>query len=182
MIKLIAACDPYGGIGFKGKIPWHIPEDLKLFKHLTTGHTVVMGRKTYDSIKKPLPKRHNVVITKALGNLSFHQSMPMIGDDPEKFGSLEITSNIDWAKNHDSPDKTIWIIGGSELYNYYLEKKLIEEVYLTIVNSDEICDTRIQIDHIHRYYEEDMSYKVEFLSAKENRMCSIHLFKRKPGI
>jgi len=174
MIKLIAACDPYGGIGFKGKIPWHIPEDMKLFKELTMNHTVVMGRKTYESIGKTLPSRKNVVISRT--NPSGWVGTP--------YGNLTITQNIDWAVRHDrdNPDEIIWIIGGAELYNYYLEKKLIQEAYITVVKSDAICDARINLSHIHTDFEEDPVYKTEFLSLKENRMCSIHLFKRKPEI
>lgn len=174
MIKLIAACDPYGGIGFDGQIPWHVPEDMKLFKELTTGHTVFMGRKTYDSIGKALPNRINVIATRSLGRLSFIQL--------EGKTSVVTTSDIDWAEKNDSPDKTIWIIGGAEIYNHYLKNHLVQEVYLTVVNSDEICDSRIHIDHIHRYYAEDLAYKQEFLSTKENRMCSLHLYRKKPEI
>lgn len=174
MIKLIAACDPYGGIGYKGKIPWHVPEDMKLFKLMTTGHTVVMGRKTYESIGKTLPSRKNVVITKTI-------PFSYVGTP---YGDLTVTQNIDWAVRHDkdNPNETIWIIGGAEIYNYYLQNKLVDEVYLTIVNSEEICDSRIQIDLIHRFYTEDPVYKVEFLSHKENRMCCIQRYTRKPEI
>lgn len=179
MIKLIAACDPYGGIGYKGKIPWHVPEDMKLFKELTMGHIVVMGSKTYKSISKPLPGRHNVIITRSLGDLSFHK----LRDPSNKNeGRLETTTNIDWAKNNDSQDKTIWIIGGAEIYNYYLKEKLIQECHITIVNSDEICDKRIQIYHIHDDFVEDPAYTTEFLSPKENRMCTIKRYTRKSKI
>ena len=65
MISAIVAVDENFGIGFNGDLLEHIPEDLKHFKELTSGHTVVMGRKTWDSLpKKPLPNRHNLVITK----------------------------------------------------------------------------------------------------------------------
>ena len=65
MISAIVAVDYNWGIGFNGDLLEHIPEDLKYFKQLTTGNTVVMGRKTWDSLpKKPLPNRHNLVITK----------------------------------------------------------------------------------------------------------------------
>lgn len=63
-ITIIAAISENYVIGNKGKIPWHIPEDLKRFKQLTTGNTVIMGRKTYETIGKPLPNRKNIVVTK----------------------------------------------------------------------------------------------------------------------
>jgi dihydrofolate reductase len=63
MIGMIAAVSPDGVIGVDGKIPWHYPADLKRFKSLTLDGTIIMGRVTYESIGKPLPKRRNVVIT-----------------------------------------------------------------------------------------------------------------------
>lgn len=64
MITCIFACDLNGVIGVNGKLPWNIPSDLENFKKLTTGKTVIMGRKTYESIGKPLPNRRNIVLTK----------------------------------------------------------------------------------------------------------------------
>jgi dihydrofolate reductase len=60
---IIAAIARNRVIGNKGKLPWHIPEDLARFKQLTTGHIVIMGRKTFDSLENPLPNRTNIVIT-----------------------------------------------------------------------------------------------------------------------
>ncbi|OVE77188.1 hypothetical protein BVX98_03330, partial [bacterium F11] len=63
-ISIIAAMTQDRVIGKNNKLPWHISDDLKRFKQLTTGHPVIMGRKTYVSIGKPLPRRHNIVLTK----------------------------------------------------------------------------------------------------------------------
>ena len=64
-IQLTWAQDKKGGIGKNGKLPWHISEDLKNFKKLTTGHTIIMGRKTWDSLPvKPLPNRKNIILSK----------------------------------------------------------------------------------------------------------------------
>ncbi len=65
MLSIIVATDQNNLIGKDNDMPWHIPADLKRFKAITTGHTIVMGRKTYDSLpKKPLPNRHHVVLTR----------------------------------------------------------------------------------------------------------------------
>lgn len=64
MITCLFACDLNGVIGVNGKLPWDIPSDLENFKKLTTGKTVIMGRKTYESIGKPLPNRRNIVLTR----------------------------------------------------------------------------------------------------------------------
>lgn len=63
-ITLVVAMDRERGIGVDNRLPWHLPEDLAHFKRLTSGHTIIMGRKTFDSIGRPLPNRRNVVITR----------------------------------------------------------------------------------------------------------------------
>ena len=78
-MKLILACDLNGGIGYKNKLPWYIPLDLKRFKNLTQNGVVVMGRKTWESLpKKPLPKRVNVVVSKTLQPLDEAIVLPNI--------------------------------------------------------------------------------------------------------
>ena len=59
---------PDRGIGYRGALPWHLPDDLKTFKRITTGHPVLMGRKTYESIGRPLPGRQNIVLTTGFGS------------------------------------------------------------------------------------------------------------------
>ena len=80
--KAIAAMSLNRVIGAGGKIPWHLPEDFKWFKKLTTGHVVIMGRKTFESIGKPLPNRINIVLTRHPGILR--------RDFPEMFGNARI--------------------------------------------------------------------------------------------
>ena len=63
-LSIVVACDQQGGIGIDNKLPWHLPEDLAFFKRTTSGHPIIMGRKTYDSIGRPLPNRLNIVITR----------------------------------------------------------------------------------------------------------------------
>jgi dihydrofolate reductase len=66
-IYLVAAVASNGIIGAKGRLPWHLPEDLKHFKRLTMGHPIIMGRKTWESLKGPLPGRDNIVVTRTAG-------------------------------------------------------------------------------------------------------------------
>jgi len=66
-VYLVAAVAANGIIGAKGKLPWHIPEELKHFKRLTLGHPVIMGRRTWESLKGPLPQRENIVVTRTAG-------------------------------------------------------------------------------------------------------------------
>jgi len=102
-VGLIWAQSTSGVIGRDGAIPWHLPEDLVRFKKVTMGHTVVMGRRTWDSLPvrfRPLPHRRNVVLTRS--------------SDFEAPGA-EVFSSID-----DAIDDQTWVIGGSEIYHLAL--------------------------------------------------------------
>lgn len=117
MVSLIVAYAANGVIGKQNDLPWYLPEDLKRFKRLTTGHTVIMGRKTFESIidrlKKPLPDRQNIVIT----------SHP----DPN-FPDVTFVPGFDEALNA-STDKEIFVIGGSRVFEAGLAKA--DRIYAT---------------------------------------------------
>lgn len=126
-MKLILACDLKGGIGYQNKLPWHIPLDLKRFKNLTQNGVVVMGRKTWESLpKKPLPNRVNVVISNTIKEL----------DD------AIVIPNIGRLKSADD----VWVIGGNNLVESVWE--FIHEIHLTLVLSEHICDTFIDLEKI----------------------------------
>lgn len=107
IFSIIAAISSNGVIGNNNDLPWHIPDDLKRFKSLTTGHTIIMGRKTYESLKvKPLPNRRNIVISTNIG-----------------FSPLgcELAENIEKAiLLADEPEKENFIIGGASIYQAFL--------------------------------------------------------------
>lgn len=126
-MKLILACDLKGGIGYQNKLPWHIPLDLKRFKNLTQNGVVVMGRKTWESLpKKPLPNRVNVVISNTIKELDNAIVLPNIGR----------------LKSADD----VWVIGGNNLVESVWE--FIHEIHLTLVLSEHICDTFIDLEKI----------------------------------
>lgn len=101
-------------IGAKGGLPWHLPEDLKWFKSLTSGHTIVMGRKTYESIGRPLPHRRNIVISRQSGMIS----------------GVEVFSSLEQVASRSVSEK-LFLIGGGELYRCGLPLTL--EIFLTKV-------------------------------------------------
>ncbi|HEY8396146.1 MAG TPA: dihydrofolate reductase [Bacilli bacterium] len=114
-IKGIVACDKNGLIGNNGALPWRVPEDLKFFKEMTYGKTVVMGRKTWESLgSKPLPGRRNIVLSR----------------------SLDYTDNI--ARSVDDILKLhadeVWIIGGAEIYNLFIP--YYDEFYWSEIHGD----------------------------------------------
>ena len=123
MISAIVAVDNNWGIGYNGDLLEHIPEDLKYFKELTTGHIVVMGRKTWDSLpKKPLKDRLNIVIS----------SQPK-----EVLGDLSIRISMEEAKIRlalSSADEEWFIIGGGTIYKELLP--ICDRVYVTKILKD----------------------------------------------
>ncbi|MDR2894226.1 MAG: dihydrofolate reductase [Alistipes sp.] len=122
MLKIIVATAKDGVIGLGGKMPWHIAEDLQYFKRVTLGHTVVMGRKTFESLGRPLPGRTNVVITR---NESFAPA------------GVEVAHSLEEAA-HNHPDA--FIIGGADIYRQALP--LAGELYITHIDADYEGDTR----------------------------------------
>tara|TARA_B100001250_G_scaffold97649_1_gene81929 strand:- start:458 stop:940 length:483 start_codon:yes stop_codon:yes gene_type:complete len=116
-IHLIWAQDKNGGIGYKGQLPWHIPEDLQNFKKLTLNSTILMGRKTWESLPiKPLPKRRNIVLTRKK-NL-----------EVESYQSID--KCLTKLKN-DNIDK-LYIIGGSTIYNSFIDKA--DQLHITLID------------------------------------------------
>lgn len=105
MITLIAAMTRSRVIGKNNGLPWHLPEDLKRFKRLTTGHPIVMGRSTYKSIGKPLPNRTNIVLSSSL---------------EEQEGIVVCRSLQEALDAAQRVDKDIFIIGGASVYKQAL--------------------------------------------------------------
>ena len=121
MINVIVAHDLNRCIGKDGKIPWNIKGEKKQFKELTTGNIVIMGRKRYEEIGKPLPNRRNIVITKN-----------PLWDGVEHYKSLKKAISICLATDY---EKDIYIAGGTSLYREVVEKSIpIDNYYITIVN------------------------------------------------
>jgi dihydrofolate reductase len=123
-ISLIAAVSENGVIGAQNRLPWHLPDDLRHFRAITTGHTVITGRKNCESIGKPLPNRRNIVITRQRGYQapgcevahSLAEALAMAADEPEVF-----------------------VIGGAQLYAQALP--LATRLYLTEVHATVAGDT-----------------------------------------
>jgi dihydrofolate reductase len=113
MLSIIVAFDENRLIGDGLNLPWRIKEDLQNFKNITTGHTIVMGRKTFDSIGKPLPNRKNIVLTR---------------DKSFSFNNIITINDIEEIFNL-SKDEEVFIIGGREIYNYFIDK--VDRYYIS---------------------------------------------------
>ena len=128
-LVLVLALGDGGVIGKDGKVPWHIPEDLKHFKAMTLGHAIVMGRKTWDEVGKPLPGRRNIVVSRTVGALP----------GAEVFATLE--EAIAAARTTDPEPR---VIGGAQIYAATLP--LATTIYLTEVHREAAGDTFFHLD------------------------------------
>ncbi len=131
-ISLIVAAAENGVIGKGNQLLWRLPDDLKRFKQLTLGHRIIMGRKTYESIGKPLPGRTSIVITRTSG---YQAEGVLVVDSLEKA--------IDTARQLGSEET--FVIGGGEVYREALAKNLVDKIYLTRVQAEIKGDTFFQI-------------------------------------
>lgn len=139
-ISLIAAIGKNKELGKNNKLLFRIPEDMKRFRQLTGGHAVIMGRKTFDSIGKPLPNRLNIIITRNqyLQEPSFvrEKTSPCyFVSDWSK--ALELAK--DWEDKHPADQREIFIIGGGQIYEQAI--KFTDKLYLTIVEANSSADT-----------------------------------------
>lgn len=135
MISIIAAIDSKNGIGKENSIPWHISEDFKRVKELTLGHPIIMGRKTFESIGKPLPERTNIVISR--NPAMYHQ---LVYDNANFVSCNSLAEAVKIAEKSDGSDE-IFIFGGGQIFQEALEKGIVDKLYLTIVDGDFNADT-----------------------------------------
>lgn len=123
IVTIVAAIAENYAIGKNNQLLWHMPADLKHFKQITTGHTVIMGRKTYDSVGKPLPNRRNIVVTR--------QDIRIEG--------CEVVKSVDQALELCAGQHEVFIVGGAEIYKLALSKT--DRIYLTIIHHSFDADT-----------------------------------------
>lgn len=124
IINLIVAVDENNGIGKNNQLPWHLPADLQRFKSLTTGHPIIMGRKTFESIGRALPHRRNIVISRQSNYTA---------EDAETVHSIEESLHLCKDEND------IFIIGGAQIFKQSLESA--DFLYLTIIHHNFDSDT-----------------------------------------
>ena len=121
-LALIVGMARNRGIGLRGALPWHLPEDLKRFKALTMGHAIIMGRKTHESIGRPLPGRRNLVVTRGA----------------RTFGGCETVPSLDQALKLTELDELPFIIGGAALYAEALPR--VTHLFLTQLDREVEAD------------------------------------------
>jgi dihydrofolate reductase len=124
LVSIIVATDERGAIGRGGGLPWHLPDDLRRFKALTMGKPIVMGRKTWESIGRPLPGRHNIVITRQAGFAA---------------PGVTVVASLDDALLAAGDVPEVCIIGGAEIYRLALPRT--DLIHLTRVQAVVDADT-----------------------------------------
>jgi dihydrofolate reductase len=133
MINIIVAHTKNRGIGIGNRLPWTLPSDMIRFKQKTIGkgnNSVIMGRKTWDSIpenSRPLESRHNIVISNTLKQ----------SDKYTLCTSIEEALRVSYKRQYDET----WIIGGERIYEQALNTNIIDKIYVTNIYNDTVCDT-----------------------------------------
>ena len=166
IISIIAAMDEKRGIGINGQIPWRLKDDLKQFKRFTMGHYLIVGRKTFESIGKPLPGREIIVLTK---ERSYSPS------------GCSIAHSIDEALSiaRFNGEYEVFVIGGGEIFRQFLE--LSSRLYLTIVHTFVQADTYFPEfsngDWVLKWEcyhpkDENNQYSFTFMYLERNKMTS----------
>jgi len=125
MISFIVAMDQNRVIGKDNQLPWHLPADLKFFKKVTVGHPIAMGRKTHESIGKPLPGRKNIIVTRNL--------------DYQSEGCTVIHSVEELMQYVKQKDKEVFVIGGAQLFNQLFP--VADRLYITEIEFEFEGDT-----------------------------------------
>jgi dihydrofolate reductase len=143
IISLIAAMDEERGIGVEGRLPWHLPADLKRFKSLTMGHHLIMGRKTFESIGRPLPGRTTIIVTR---NPTFQPEGCLVAhsfDTAVEFARLDLEDEV-------------FIIGGEDIFVQAIE--LADRIYLTQVHTSLPADVYFPEYSAEDWLETDSEY------------------------
>ena len=129
VLSHIVAAAENGVIGSGGGLPWHLPEDLKFFKEKTKGHAIIMGRKTFESIGRPLPNRLNVIVTRQRGYAP--AGTVVFSSLPEAIAHCKANAST-WGNE-------IFIAGGGEIFEQSMD--LVDRIYLTRIHQEIAGDT-----------------------------------------
>lgn len=159
-IELVVAADENFAIGKGGKLLWHLPDDMKFFQHITSGRYVLMGRKTYLSIPdkwRPLKNRENIIIS-----TTYHENTPFT------YFFRSIPEALAYCEKKQAP--SLMVIGGGQVYDYFLRHNLADTIHLTLVHKCyDTADTFFPYFNskdwkitYHQYHAEDHKHPVDF--------------------
>lgn len=162
MLSLIVAIAKNNVIGKENKLVWHMPADMRFFKNTTMGHTLIMGRKTFESFGKPLPGRKSIVITR---------------QNDWQYEGVVVVHSLEDAIKVAPKDEEVFIIGGAEIYRQAMP--LCNKMYLTIIHHDFEGDTLFpDIDFSQWNLTSDEKYLAD---EKNSYDYSFRVYERKGG-
>ncbi|MGD8726076.1 MAG: dihydrofolate reductase [Gemmatimonadales bacterium] len=162
ILSLIAAMAENRAIGLGGDLPWRLPNDMRRFKTLTTGHTVIMGRKTFDTLRRPLPERRNIIITR-------NASLEMPG--------AEVYVSLQAAVATAAHEEEVFVAGGAQIYTLALPHA--DRIYLTLVHAVTQGDTFFPEFSMNEWrLEEDIRFETD---ERHRYAYSFRLYERITG-
>ena len=135
IVSAIFAASENNVIGQNNQLPWRLSGDLRYFKRLTTGKTVIMGRKTFESMGKPLPNRRNIIISRNFSETD----------------GIEIAESLTEALKLCKEEEEVFVIGGAQLFKTAFEECLIDKIYFTLVHAEIEGDTFFEIPNRNRW-------------------------------
>jgi len=163
MITIIAAIGNNNELGKGNDLIWHLPADLKRFKKRTTGHAIIMGRNTFESIGKPLPNRRSIIITR---NTSYQKE------------GCEIVHSLEDAIELIASQEDAFIIGGAQIYKEAMEKNVVDQLDITKVHQD--FDADVFFPAIDSMVWEEVS--IENFSPDENNLFTYSFINYKKTV
>ena len=163
MLIGIVATGPNGVIGKDGKLPWHLPDDLKRFKELTSGQSILMGRRTFESLGRFLPNRHHIILTR---NHNYIPPFDLPADS--SYAVITDVSEIDTSV-------PVFVAGGAEVYQLLLP--LCQKLYWTSVLGKIDGDVRIDPPNVHEWYaESSVFHRTDARHSHAFFMCELVRF------
>ncbi|MCL4128488.1 UNVERIFIED_CONTAM: hypothetical protein GTU68_044327 [Idotea baltica] len=152
MISIIAAIAKNNALGKNNDLIWHLPADLKRFKKITTGHYIIMGRNTFESIGKPLPNRTTIIITR--------------NKDYFKDGCL-IAHSLEQALELAKEEEHVFLIGGAQIYKYAMEHNLVDFLDITLVHHEFEADVYFPEIDTNKWEQEEIEH---FKADEKNKL------------
>lgn len=162
ILSIIVAHDENNCIGKNNTIPWNIPSDLKMFKQVTMGKPIIMGRKTHESIGRPLPGRLNIIMSRDMchgSGVCDRTDGDTIVKVVSSYADAIRTANLYYESRTDDSDKEVFVIGGGSIYEDFVKNNVIDNYYITLVHGKVIGgDTFFpKIDYKSKFY--SLEYK-----------------------
>ena len=151
MLSIIVAKSINNAIGKDNKLLWKIPDDMKRFKEITTGHTVIMGRKTFESIGKVLPNRLNIILTRD-PNYKI--------DDP----NVKILGGVSDLEKYINDENENFVIGGAQIYSILMPK--CQKLYVTQVDKDFVGENEWEVTEKTEGPKDENDFKYEYITYK----------------